>query len=141
MPVGIIRPEAVVPRTDGGDGPQDQGEVPRVYAVRAIVDNDAKLVRAYALDKTWLEQLDVRVDSHVSFEVRRPTNPPTPFTIEIRFDDTFDVRLDRLLSRELGVSRNRLKQWHRTGRIVILAGSDRPLRRNAQEGQRIAIQF
>lgn len=109
-------------------------------------DNDRDAAWRWAFDLAGLAALHARVDADVAYRIDRRTTDGRPGCdrrIRLEIPYPCRVRLDKLLSRELGVSRSRLQGWCRGGilRVVASAVGDvrASLRKHARDGQEVLI--
>ncbi len=99
----------------------------------ALSHDDLALAWACAFDESWLGRLGVAVDREVEVTVER-IDTRDPARIEIELPYPVSIRLDRLLARELSMSRTQL--WRRVDdeSIVIAPGGAHALRRPVSDG-------
>jgi hypothetical protein len=95
--------------------------------------NDPTMVRRVAFDGDALRRLGHKVDFDVPFEVEGETidvvnEEAETVTVQLSFDVPTQVRLDRLLSRQLGLSR-RLAGLALSHRAIVVEGARTPRRR------------
>jgi hypothetical protein len=101
----------------------------------AILRNDPALAR----------RLACAPDPALSFErtgdvvVERPPIAAPPLAIRLDVPLPVDVRLDRLLARELAWSRAALDAAVRDGRLVVTSHDARALRRPPRDGMRVRV--
>ncbi len=94
-----------------------------------FIANDPELARQYAFDTTiqGYHKLSVHYDD-VSYDIRGDIPDTASGNKECRIDITspcpINLRLDALLSRQLGLSRERIKAFWKTGRISRCDGKD-----------------
>ncbi len=94
----------------------------------ALSRNDRALVWTCAFDEAWLGRLGAVIDRDIAVDVVRiDVGDPTRIKIELACPVT--IRLDRLLARELSLSRAELARRVADGSIAIEPGGARALRR------------
>jgi hypothetical protein len=99
----------------------------------ALHRNDRTLAWSCAFDPGWLARLGAEVDPEVAVTVERDADGCAG-RIEIAVAYPLPVRLDRLLARELRLSRSELERRVGEGAIEILPGGARSLRRPLHSG-------
>jgi hypothetical protein len=104
-------------------------------------NNDQATAWTHAFDRALLDRAGARVDLEVPTRIDRPPFPPPgiSLTVELRFDHPCAVRLDRLVCRELAVSRSRLDQLAKQGLIRLVPDQSRAWRRPTRAGQCLEI--
>jgi hypothetical protein len=113
---------------------------------QAIAHNDVALAHFYAFDMPRLARHGERVEPGADAEVEwlaldgRPTCP-SAIELTIRLVLPWRARLDRFLSQELGIGRDRLRCLHETGRLTLTPSSRAGLRGAISDNQRIAIEL
>jgi hypothetical protein len=105
---------------------------PDLYA--RFLENDRETAWSYAFEVTKLGGGDGAVPYRV--EVAGTAEPGNGLSIEIALPRPCEVRLERLLTEGLGVSRSRLRAWLDSGEVSLSAGR---LQERARTGQRIEI--
>ncbi len=88
-----------------------------------FLNNDPVLAKRYAFDSaTHSRNKSVVNFDQIDFEISGPELIPTDFSVGIQLelitDYPMDLRLDRLLSRQLGISREQVKSLSRSGKIT-----------------------
>ncbi len=111
---------------------------------RQFQDNHRETAWRYAFDLALLQRLGVRVEPTVAVQVEHipQTGPATSDgkqTILLELPYPCEVRLDKLLARELGVSRSCLQRWFDHGLIHTWPTSKDALRRSVKHGQVVTI--
>ena len=103
--------------------------------------NDRDLAWSCAFDYALLSRLRVNVDSGVDVEVEcggtESMGPEKSIRIELTYPGV--IRLDRLLGRQLKVSRTCLQEWHDSGRLRVCPEEKHALRKTARTGQIIFL--
>jgi hypothetical protein len=107
---------------------------------QAIAHNDPALAMRYAFDRERLARHGGRVEDSAGFTIRKSRldgDPRDAAAIEISLvlSLPLQIRLDRLLSRALGLTRSRLVRLHDRGVLQ----SSKALRAPAADGQSIVI--
>ena len=110
----------------------------------ALQDNDPGWFRRVAFDVEGLRRSTDRIeefaDCHVTRHVvAQPRDVCTRLEIVLEVPLAVSMRADRLLSAELGLSRNRLVQLEEAGRLTLLSGSRKALQRPIRDGLRVAL--
>jgi hypothetical protein len=110
---------------------------------QAIARNDPALARRYAFDRERLAHHGLQVQESVAIAVRKvPRNghqENAPLVeIALALSSPCRIRLDRLLSGELGISRSQLCTLHERGALRA-SHRAKPLRAPIVDGQLIAI--
>lgn len=105
--------------------------------------NDADEARAVAFDVARLVRAGARVEPDAAIRVVRPDGDwPGPHAggpaVRIELATPCDVRLDRLLATELGLSRTALVRAVESGSLRVEPGGAAHLRRAVTDGLRIA---
>ena len=98
--------------------------------------NDRDLAWRCAFDDRWLAGLGVAIEREVDIQVVR-IDDGDPDRIELDVPFPVSVRLDRLLARELSLSRAELDRRVAAGAIAIDPGGPRSLRRPPRDRVRI----
>ncbi len=95
----------------------------------SFLSNDKELAKYYAFDIATLVRNKANVSyEHVSYEVKGDSLSYRELTsacqIDILCTYPFELRLDRLLVRQLGLSRQQIKNLILDGKIISTAGSN-----------------
>ncbi len=117
---------------------------PAHYA--AMTANSARLVRRYACDLRFLEPHAQRAEPIDDVTVTRSSDGPAPskavkIIITIAALSPCAVRLDRLISNELGLPRSGLRGLSQTGAITVSPGGSAALKRPVRDKQVITIRL
>lgn len=105
----------------------------------ASVDREL-LDRLFANDRELARRFAAPIHgSNVSVSVERPPHPRGPFSVELAVPQTVSLRLDRLLAAELGLSRRELARQVDEGRVRVVPGGKRSLRRALRDGTRVHV--
>lgn len=99
----------------------------------ALSRNDRDLAWQCAFDERWLAGLGAAIEREIEIQVVR-LDAADPDRIELEVPFPVTVRLDRLLARELSLSRAELARRVAAGAIVIYPGGTRSLRRPPCDG-------
>lgn len=112
-----------------------QGAIDRDLFER-MTRNDPPTARAFATDRARLTRAGARVEPSVEYRVERAGDDVTRaraaglyIAVHIAMPEPCRVRLDRLLTGELGLSRSRLARHAARGEITTSTGRSDPLRR------------
>jgi hypothetical protein len=110
---------------------------------QAIARNDPALAARYAFDRERLARHASRIDDSAGVTIRKTRlngdqHAATAIAISLALAWPLRVRLDRLLSRELGLSRSQLVMLHDRG-VLLVSQSSKALRAPPIDGQSIAI--
>jgi hypothetical protein len=112
--------------------------------LEALHFSDPDWVRAREFDINGLRQCALRVEEFAEVDIRKESideaAAPDTTAIELRVALPTSLRLDRLLSAELGLSRSRLLDLHGKGRLRIDPDRKDVLRRRIKDGTRIFLQ-
>jgi hypothetical protein len=113
-------------------------------ALEAFARHEPAMVWKYAFDIARLRPHVIRIDMDVRVQIER-----TPLAAEaaasghvcIDFDVPFlcDIRLDRLLAGELGISRNTLQGWYERALLQVWPEQRAALSRRVRDGQRVRL--
>jgi len=109
----------------------------------AYVRHDQRTVWQHAFDVGRMRTHVLQVDADVEFVVERSvidgnaTDDGVCIHLEVLF--ACDIRLDRLLSKEMGVSRSVIQRWHESDRLRVLPEQSGALSRRARTGQRLLL--
>ena len=96
-------------------------------------DNDPLLARRHAFDRVWLQRFGSGIDDDLDFRIVATDHGPCANkVIEFAFEYPLRIRLDRLLSMGLNMSRSRVVRLWKQGAIMPVGEQD--LRRPAQDG-------
>ncbi len=98
-------------------------------AYRAYLANDRDAAWQCAFDVVGLRQLGAVVDPAVPVRVERDAHPDQPFRVHFDLAHPCDLRLDRLVAQELGVSRSGLSRLIARGEVRAEASSKSAWRR------------
>jgi hypothetical protein len=108
--------------------------------------NDPGTARALAFDRAALTRAGARVEPSVEYRVERSAGDVAraraacvPLRIHIAMTEPCRIRVDRLLSSELGLSRSCLERHAERGEIAIAPGRSDPLRRTVCGGMLIEL--
>lgn len=112
--------------------------------------NDPDTARAVAFDRAGLARAGARLEPSLEYRVARPAGDVSraraaraPLRIHIAMTQRCRIRVDRLLSSELGLSRSRLERHAARGEIAIeiatAPGRSDPLRRGVCGGMLIEL--
>jgi hypothetical protein len=104
----------------------------------ALQANDPALVRRLAFDVVTLRRKCVRLETFADALVRREVasegaRPCRRLELRLAAPESIGLRLDRLLARELGVMRRRIRELDETGRLEISPDGRRALRRPVRD--------
>jgi len=111
----------------------------------ALHSNDPDWIRSEAFNVDALRRKSQRIDEFPEFEIKKHvvSDPATWHVLEIELVVVIpvNIRLDRLLASELGISRSRLTAMH--GNAMLRSDPDRAdiLRRRIRTGTRIRFDF
>jgi hypothetical protein len=111
---------------------------------QAIAHNDPALVLRHAFDRERLARYGTKVEDSGSIEVRKSRqngcrDEASSIEIALVLAMPSQIRLDRLLSSELGVARSQLRLLHDGGALRILQPARKPLRSPIANGQCVCI--
>lgn len=111
-------------------------------ALDGFVRHDPATVWKYAFDIARLRPHVIRVDTDVRVQIERMQVAVADVTagcVCIAFDVPFpcDLRLDRLLAAELGVSRSTLQGWHERAQLQVWPEQRGALSKRVRDGQRV----
>jgi hypothetical protein len=114
--------------------------------LEAFARHDPVVVQRYAHDVARLRSHAIRIDTDGGYHVERSSDPNDAVAsdaagLEIALEvlAPCDLRLDRLLSGELNMSRTAVQRWYEEGRLSIEPAQKDPLRRRVRDGQRVRI--
>ena len=115
---------------------------PAVYA--GLMANAPELVRRYAFDRDFLGRHADRIETGNDLAViksaaGRPPAAPVAAVISIAAEQASPIRLDRLISVELGLSRRTARQLQEAGLLTITPDTAATLKRSVRDGQQIVI--
>jgi hypothetical protein len=115
-------------------------------ALDGFARHEPATVWKYAFDISRLRPHVIRIDTDVRVQIER-----TPLADQaaaaghvcIDFDVPFpcDIRLDRLLARELGVSRSTLQEWYECAVLQVWPGQRGALSKRVRDGQRVGLKL
>ncbi len=110
----------------------------------ALENNDPALARRHAFDVVALRNQVGRIEEFSDVAVRKQRlsdKGETVTTLEIRLalEMPTSLRLDRLLSNELGISRSRLQALEEKRLLVVVPDSAKALRKPARDGSTVRI--
>ncbi len=110
---------------------------------QAIARNDPALAARHAFDRERLARHASRIDNSAGVTIRKTRlegdeRDATAIEISLALVLPLQVRLDRLLSRELGLSRSQLVMLHDRG-VLLVSQSKKALRSPPTDGQSIAV--
>jgi len=111
---------------------------------RAIARNDPAFAARHAFDGERIARHTSRVEDSSGVAIRKSLcgeyrHDATGIEIALVFALPCRIRLDRLLSGELGLTRGQLRALHDCGALRLSQSSRKALRSPAAEGQSIAI--
>lgn len=111
--------------------------------IEAFERNDRAAAHLHACDvsriRTHVTRIELAEEVHVEREVTDAAADAPGDMITIAVIGPCDIRLDRLLARELGISRSALQDWAERGRLRVEPQQKESLRRRACDGQRICF--
>lgn len=112
--------------------------------LEALQSNDAALAEALAFNLAGLRRFAGEIEICGDVAVRKaavsgPTCAPSRIEIELSLPCPTALRTDRLLARELGLSREGIRKLETTGRLHAVQEGGRRLRRPPADGLRIAL--
>lgn len=112
--------------------------------LRALQSNDATLAESVAFDLAGLRRFagQIEVSSEITAEktaVSRITGAPSRLEIGLSLPYPVALRADRLLARELGLSRERVRKMEKTGRLYAVQEKRLKLRRPIADRLRIIL--
>jgi hypothetical protein len=112
----------------------------------AFMHNDSATARRFAADVARLRQHGATVECSAEVNVERTKLECTSVeaawrgdVVRLKVGDGCDIRLDRLLSMQLGLSRNRLPKCHATGQLLVMPKLSNSLRKPIRNEQRIGF--
>lgn len=110
----------------------------------ALHANDREWARRFAFDVAGLRAFTSRIEGADGITVHEqalsaPARPLSRLEIELVLIGATPLRLDRLLAAELGLSRNRIASLHDEGRLIVVPGGQKMLRRPLRHGSRITL--
>ena len=113
-------------------------------ALHSLQSNDMELVRSIAFDAQSLRCKSTRVEEFVDVDVRKEiliegSEPWSASEIVLSVPTPTSLRLDRLLSTELDVSRSYISELARDGRLRVTPERGHELRRSIVDGTKITI--
>lgn len=109
--------------------------------LEALQSNDPALAQAVAFDTTGLQRV---AETHSQGSVHKTvlSTQPGPWSqleIMLRTETISAPRLDRLLAGELGLSRSRLQELAKAGRLCTPDGARRAMRQAAKDRMRVFL--
>ena len=109
----------------------------------AIARNDPVLAQRYAFDLAHLTRHGLRIEESTAMAVRKVLlngrqEDAALIEIVLALSSPCRIRLDRLLSSELGITRNQLRTLHECG-VLHVSHAAKPLRSPIVHGQRVSI--
>jgi len=112
--------------------------------LQALQTNDRRRIEAIAFDTEDLRRRAMRIEEFPQAEVARKVLAGNPMTFEqVRIGLSVSLpcalRLDRLLARELGVSRAKIQDLHDAGRLTFPQAGERALRRPVRDGMAVEL--
>ena len=112
-------------------------------AFQAIAHNDPALAWHYAFDRERLARYGLRIEEPCAIAVRKvPENAwqedAALIEIALTLASPCRIRLDRLLSSELGVARSQIRTLHERGALRV-SHMTKPLRAPIADGQCVSI--
>jgi hypothetical protein len=111
---------------------------------QAIARNDPALAARHAFDRERLARHSSRVEDSSGVAIRKSLRgedrlDATSIEILLAIAMRCQIRLDRLLSSEIGVARSQLRALHDCGALRLSQPSRKALRSSATDGQSITI--
>ncbi|HZZ63563.1 MAG TPA: DUF1062 domain-containing protein, partial [Roseiarcus sp.] len=111
-------------------------------ALHSLQSNDMELVRSIAFDAQSLRRKSTRVEEFVDVDVREEiliegSEPWSALEILLSVTTPTSLRLDRLLSTELDVSRGYISRLARDGRLRVTPERGHELRRSVADRTKI----
>jgi hypothetical protein len=107
--------------------------------LEAMLRNDPDHAWRCATDEAWLSRLPVEVERDVPVRVDRDDDAPPHDAIALELTAPVSMRLDRLLARELCLTRSELARRIDRGEITIAPDGASALRRPARDGAVIRV--
>jgi hypothetical protein len=101
--------------------------------------NDPALARTVACDVAGLARGGVPVEAEEAQVIRPPLGAAPGLAITFAVDPGCAMRLDRLLARELGVSRSALEEATVAGLVAVEGRGANALRRPVRDGLRVRV--
>jgi hypothetical protein len=110
-------------------------------ALDGFARHDPAMVWKYAFDIPRLRPHVIKIDTDVPVQIARTPLVELSASTCIDFEVPFacDIRLDRLLSRELGIARGTLQEWFESGRLQVWPGQRGALSKRVRDGMRVAL--
>lgn len=113
--------------------------------LKALEANDRDCVRRFAFDVAGLRAFTKRIAgvNDIALHKEVLSAPPTTVSrleIDLVLSGATPMRLDRLLAAELGLSRGRIDALRAEGRLAVLPGGEKMLRRPLRDGSRLILQ-
>lgn len=111
--------------------------------LQALQSNDPDFIRGEAFDIEALRRATRRIDEFAQFSIRKKLLRELPGwrLLEIEFATALplNVRLDRLLASEMGMTRSKLAALHEAGLIKANSTAAGFLRRRIRNGLRVTV--
>jgi len=112
--------------------------------LQALQANDQEWARRFASDVAGLRGRVDRIEEFPTAEIRKDvlSAGPAPFSkleILLAVSGPAALRTDRLLANELGLSRSRIQDLLGKGRLAIMPGDGKALRRAVRDGTRVTL--
>ncbi len=112
-------------------------------AYEAYVRHDIHMVWRHAFDVGRLRTYVMHVDANVGVEIERSVVAGAAddegLCIHLEAPFACEIRLDRLLAAELGVSRSKVHQWYERGQLHISPEQSGALSQRARTGQKLLL--
>ena len=109
----------------------------------AFQSNDIGWIRRYAFDVDALRRHTQRIDQFADAEIRKAvvsgSNGWTLLEIALRVSAPVSIRVDRLLSAELGLSRSRLQALDQARKLQVEPERKAALKRMPSDGMRVIL--
>ncbi len=108
--------------------------------LEGLQNNDPNLVFKIALDRAAPQHNGEEASYRIECSRERGHEAEGGWVrIRLELPHPFRIRLEKLLARELGVSRSRLKGWEERGQLTVSPPGRNPLRKTARDGQIIEL--
>jgi hypothetical protein len=112
-------------------------------AYEAYVRHDIHMVWRHAFDVSHLRAYVTHVDASVDVQVERSVVDDAAedegLCIHLEVPFACEIRLDKLLAAELGVSRSKVRQWHESGQLCMSPDQSGALSKRARTGLRLLL--
>ena len=112
-------------------------------AYEAYVRHDTDMVWRHAFDVGRLRAYVMHVDANVGVEVERSVvagaADDEDLSIHLEVPFACEIRLDKLLAAELGVSRSTVQCWYERGQLHISPEQSGALSKRARSGQKLLL--